>query len=436
MKTHEPPTCGMLTSSPPSPPSCSSIYPIGTVVSDTLPTSPATSNDAYSRTSALASSGKKDYKDPALDHPIDIFGTSPGQPANTNDSRVPPKHPAKMPARMPIRCRKLRQAVAEIETLNVKTDHSDTISPRSRRIASRTDHPLECDSPGRIPDAEDLDLENKIRSALRRRRPIPHSSASINKTVRFDPAIISLGSEKPIVKPDANSLACSESAIQKHESEPNDHGGSGLKESLQAILLLKKHERAKLRELLDSISKIEESPPNVQSATTGRGLNPRAPEFYGSVKPPHRSKAINDFGYSWQMMHVQPPPNRPTLPPIWMRASKPIDLLAQPVSFIAPTIRKSQPYRRRFPIVSPFPTTQDGHGREATPVGSDWNKSILEKFEAKYPLTGKVKAVMPEESKGRLAAAIQQRLEYLLMEERDKKGVKKIDQKENATLAT
>jgi hypothetical protein len=433
MKTREPPTCGMPTSSPPGSPSCGSIYSIGTVVSDTFQTIPATSDDAYPPTSALASPETKNYKNPALDHPIDIFGTSPGHSANTNGSQVTLKPLPKKPARMPIRCRKLRQAVAEIETLNEKMDYSHTISPRSRRVASRTDHPLECDSPRRIPDAEDLDLENKIRSALRRRRPIPHSNASINKTVRFDPAIISLGSEKPIVNADGKSLAYSELAIQKHRSEPDEHGGSGLKESLQAILLLKKHERAKLRELLDSISKIEESPPNVQSVTTGKRLNPRAPEFYGTVKPLNCPEDPDDFGNSWSMIPTYPL-YRPTLPPIWMLSSKPIDSLPRPVFPIPPAIQTFQPYLGRFPIVSPLPTTQDGHGREATLVGSDWNKSILEKFEAKYPLTGKVKAVMPGESKGRLAAAIQQRLEYLLMEERDKKGMKKADQKENATL--
>jgi hypothetical protein len=39
-------------------------------------------------------------------------------------------------------------------------------------------------------------------------------------------------------------------------------------------------------------------------------------------------------------------------------------------------------------------------------------------------LTGKLKAATPSEAKGRLAAAIQQRLEYLLLQEKEKKALR------------
>jgi hypothetical protein len=65
---------------------------------------------------------------------------------------------------------------------------------------------------------------------------------------------------------------------------------------------------------------------------------------------------------------------------------------------------------------------EGGHGREAKAVDPAWAKSILEKFAAKHPLTGTLKPAPLGLAEGRQAAAIQQRLEYLLLQKKDKKA--------------
>lgn len=62
----------------------------------------------------------------------------------------------------------------------------------------------------------------------------------------------------------------------------------------------------------------------------------------------------------------------------------------------------------------------DGPGREAHVVA--WGNLILESFQQKYPLTGVHRAEPPAPIKSTHAATIQQRLEYLLMEQKEKQA--------------
>ena len=60
----------------------------------------------------------------------------------------------------------------------------------------------------------------------------------------------------------------------------------------------------------------------------------------------------------------------------------------------------------------------NGPGREAQVV--PWGNFILERFQKRYPGTGIQRAAAPAPIKNTHAATIQQRLEYLLMEQKEK----------------
>jgi hypothetical protein len=108
-----------------------------------------------------------------------------------------------------------------------------------------------------------------------------------------------------------------------------------------------------------------------------------------------------------------------SLPPVW-----------SPRSFVQPgsTTQKDQLDKPRLSIVHANSVIdiqhgEDGNCREAKALDPDWAKSVLETFTAKYPMTGKVRTETVLEKKSRLAAAIQLRLEVLLMQEREKKAI-------------
>jgi hypothetical protein len=342
----------------------------------------------------------------------------------------------------------------------------------------------------------------------------------IHKSVRFDPAIISLGPEKRDVKSksavERSPALHSEATIRDHTAKTDEKGVSKLIESIKTILALERHDRGRLQILLDALNSIENNVSKVHAtSTTEKSLNPHAPEFCSSLRSPPRE--IRDSVTTGSCtLPATPTPKRASLPPAWMQpyncvpglnymadpidcigpaAQEPrqawtsnhnpeIDLLTQPIyqqerppiwvqnpqiapNFLdlplfhaAPMIQALQPARsiecktsthlldeplvdsvpvifqpppgrKSIPIIDPSPNTDCGHGREAKAVDTRLGKRILEKFAAKYPLTGKLKAAPAADSKGRFAAAIQQRLEYLLMQEREKKALRPCAGKEN-----
>jgi hypothetical protein len=578
MSGHKIPAVDMLTSSPPGSPPWASRYPVGSVLANAIRSSNAiadaylsdasrsrsTSPDCHTQSSYTQDSGGGFHGDDgsrgsgenhytpgsegqAADHPVDIFGTSPRDPANANYTetalhgndkfkrralRVPKQRQISesltekleslgLSRRVSVR----RTGVAETESSNGRPNTLHIRSTHSRRVVSQTDHPLECDttlkiegantesssgrahalrtllprcprnartiyslqcdtpaecqdaldrrpgpetskgikinrtstprflrlasqndyferqSPMKILDAEDLDLENRIRSALRQHEPKSHADTSSHKSVRFDPAIISLGSERRIAKSESVIPApthhyepklprCgSNTNEQTEEPRPNsslqtiEKKESRLENSVHTILSLKKHERAHLRELLELLSMAEDSPPIAHSVSpTKKSLNPLAPEFQRSLKTPHDPFELW-CEHTWSTLPVHPNHQRPRLPPIWIHTPKPMVLLAQPVVPVVATFERPQPMRTPNPIVKPEAMVDDGNGRETKVIAPHWANSIMEKFVAKYPLTGTVKAAAPVDSKKRHAAAIQQRLEYLLMQEREKKAI-------------
>lgn len=355
-----------------------------------------------------------DHESLLADHPVDIFGMNPARSGKVYKSADTPEdnHSGRMNgSRIALKSRTNKpHLVVQIPKPVAESISTSENSIRTRRFASHTDHPLKCHIPVRVQDADDLDLENKIRSALSR-RPILPSRSTAHKSVRWadpcDPAIVSCGPKaEPLI-----SNAEPEPAIQKD--------GSPLKNCVKTIVSLKRHDRLKLRELLDALSRIEEANSSIahpETTSEKPRLDPRAPKFTSSLREAHTRSENLKACDTWSASYAP----KPKLPLIWMRTSQ-HPLIVDPV----PTIPGVRPYKP-IPIVSRNATIpQDGHGREAKVLDPEWAESILEKFVARYPLTGKLKAAAPAGTKGRLAATIQQRLEYLLMENREKKGVEK-----------
>ncbi|RDL39067.1 uncharacterized protein BP5553_03407 [Venustampulla echinocandica] len=121
--------------------------------------------------------------------------------------------------------------------------------------------------------------------------------------------------------------------------------------------------------------------------------------------------------YGFQISHQQP---------IWFNT-----LGFQPRPLLTP---QSPPIFHRLPIrarrikgplvdVSPqFIPPEEGSGRtaHANTIDESWGQYLLDKFTAKYPKTGKMKGPTSAPGKMRQAAAIQQQLEFLLYQEKEK----------------
>ena len=415
-----------LISRAPGSPSWESRFSIGAVLSEIPQPNAATAGHVHRKPTPIPSPGTN-YRDSAPNDPIDIFGTSLSPPAQTSGSRIPlpQKRAGNKPACQALHCPKLRQTIGDSESLKKQLASLGILSSSSRRHAARTDYPLECDTP-HVDDAEGLDLERKIRSALRRRKPIPSFDSPSHKSVRFDPAVIALGSEKPMVKPvpaiersqrPPKRTLRNEVSGRHVEKEPN------LEEHLQTMLTLKKHERVQVQEFLGLLSKFDDARPAVNSAPRStRSLNPRAPEFDGSSCSSNTSNNVDHGHIGWAMLPFQQNQTGPNLPLEWRQTTQPINLLTAP---IAPVLPRPVPYRRPVPIVLPAPITDGGHGREAKVdvVGPVCGRAILENFRVDFPLTGRRKPAPLPDHKRRLASNIQQRLECLIMEERERKGL-------------
>jgi hypothetical protein len=400
------------TSSPPGSRTWGCRYPVGSVLFDTP--SPGTQEDTAKNEKLWRNTVSPSFrasKDNSSIFPndlngrvsqglLDIFGNNP----DTRDAPYPNRSVKMNDLRLAVRSRTKKTRIPNLvpppKRLPIaerKSTNENEGLPEGRR-SSRTDHPLKSFKPFEqinTGDAEDLDLENKIRSALshRTRRSSPEKPTA--KSVRWDPAIIPHS-------PESTRFVGSKPAIQKgHEIALIQ--GMGLRDCLQTILSLKKNDRHKLCGFLDALAQIDGDNPNVQagSTTEGKGkgpLNPKAPEFrtISPVRHHIHPENLNDQN-------------------AWFTLDTPgTSLPIQPVGrLFVQNMRMNDIHQG-----------DDGQGREAKSIDPTWANSILEKFTTKYPLTGKLKAATPSEAKGRLAAAIQQRLEYLLLQEKEKKALR------------
>ena len=433
MEEREPPLDKMRTSSSPGSRSWVSMYTSGSVRSESLEPTMASEDDAYPPLSPKHSSEIMDSRQPVQVHPIDIFSNSHGHSAPVNDFGSAQRISTNKPTLKVLHCPKLRQTVGDSKLLITKLESLGILSTRSRRLASRTDHPINYDAAVHA-NKEGLNHKNKIRSSFCRWKPTQSFDDQEHKAVSFDPAIIFSGSEKPIVTPKPafeKSIQPLQPTAQKSDSGRFGARRDQLRESFQSVLLWKKHDRVKLQEFLDLLNRIEESSPFIDSPLqTVRRLNPRAPEFDGSSCASSCSNKDNDGHPKLCKLPVFTRANRPSLPLISQRKAQPSNRLAKSA---VPTFPRFPPYHTLLQNIPLQLTTDDGHGREAVVdlVDPAWGNSVLENFRARYPLTGKLKASPPAKSNGRLAATIQQRLEYILMEKRERNGLARNFQEEN-----
>ncbi|KAF4631303.1 hypothetical protein G7Y89_g6834 [Cudoniella acicularis] len=192
-------------------------------------------------------------------------------------------------------------------------------------------------------------------------------------------------------------------------------------------------------------------------------FNPPAPEDMPPGSPVIPAPIIEDFRTNLSGIHA-PPPSPALQMPLGL-PSLPIDLNQQvwlpfpmfpnpyglqnlpqqaiwinPLGFETPTLFNPYappplPATRRLPpkpkaakgpivdVAADFIPPEVGHGRVAQAIDQTWGKSLLNTFSAKYPQTGKAKGSTTAPGQMRQAAAIQQQLEFLIYQEKEKKAL-------------
>ena len=131
------------------------------------------------------------------------------------------------------------------------------------------------------------------------------------------------------------------------------------------------------------------------------------------IPPPCGMENLPQFGYWVNPFGFQTP--QPALQPP-----------SEPAASRAPSTISRRPFKPkggRGPMVDVGPEflpSEEEPGREARAIESGWAKSLLAKFQEKYPQTGKVKAGPLAPGNMRQAAAIQQRLEFILYQQKER----------------
>jgi hypothetical protein len=94
-------------------------------------------------------------------------------------------------------------------------------------------------------------------------------------------------------------------------------------------------------------------------------------------------------------------------------------------SIRVPTVPQSlrrEPVDAQAPL-PPDPFSDAEKGREASVLEREWAERMLGKFSEKYPMTGTVKSASQGSFGGQFAADLQQRLEYLIMQDKETKAL-------------
>jgi hypothetical protein len=246
---------------------------------------------------------------------------------------------------------------------------------------------------------------------------------SVNETIQWDPAIVETG---PIVKQQQSASI----NVLEPLSKDIDLIGSGdadvcaLVQTLKSLNKLGKHERLVLMRALRNViedkmetvstKKVSDSPTKEFGAVKGRStMNPGVPGFKSSTV--RRSSEVS---------------LKENNPPVLM----PYPSSAKPLQ--ASKSASSHPPRQRVMCDDP-----NAFGREVDSFESWYADQQLATFMKKYPLTGKKagetakkppakkRVVLPSTVGGpvevRHAAAIQQRLEFLLFKDKEKKALER-----------
>jgi len=130
--------------------------------------------------------------------------------------------------------------------------------------------------------------------------------------------------------------------------------------------------------------------------------------------PPCGLNNLPQFGYWVNPFGFQTPQPAPQPPP-------------QPAASRAPSTISRRPFKPKgggkgpmIDVGPEFLPSEEEPGRVARAIESGWAKSLLVKFREKYPQTGTVKAGPSAPGKMRQAAAIQQRLEFILYHQKER----------------
>lgn len=168
-------------------------------------------------------------------------------------------------------------------------------------------------------------------------------------------------------------------------------------------------------------------PPGFPSEAVPRFPMP-FPQLPPNPPPIHPGKAPQTI---WLPMQVPPPYGLNNLPPLayWvnpvtLQTPQPTPQLAASHPYSTLPRRPFKPKGGRGPTVDVGPEflpSQEEQGREAQAIEPGWAKTLLNKFQEKYPQTGRIKAEIAARDRMQHAAYIQQRLEFLLYSEKEKK---------------
>jgi hypothetical protein len=139
------------------------------------------------------------------------------------------------------------------------------------------------------------------------------------------------------------------------------------------------------------------------------------------IPPPCGLNNLPQFGYWVNPFGFQTPQPAPQPPP-----QPAVSHTVQPAARGSPSTISRHPFKPkggRGPMVDVGPEflpSEEEPGRVARAIESGWAKSLLAKFKEKYPQTGTVKAGPLAPGKMRQAAAIQQRLEFILYHQKER----------------
>ncbi|KAH6682988.1 hypothetical protein B0J14DRAFT_135805 [Halenospora varia] len=149
--------------------------------------------------------------------------------------------------------------------------------------------------------------------------------------------------------------------------------------------------------------------PNPPIDPNGRDWQPLATPYglllsgsYSLQGLPQQAIWLNPFGFETPSLYDQWVPRRP----------------------LANRYPAKKPKAANGPLVdvTGFVPPEFGHGRVAQAIDHTWSRNLLDTFSTKYPQTGKAQENMPAPSQMRQAAAIQQQLEFLIYQEKEKKA--------------
>ena len=279
------------------------------------------------------------------------------------------------------------------------------------------------------------------------------------KSVKWDPSIVVFGPASSKTLPGTEKIVKSLQAITESVSMITKQADE-LEDYVNTVVGWSKPERQKIQKLLDALRELDSEvgkpvsenasskPKATSTNASSKPLNPCAPVFRDFTTV--RSQVSKQKSCLLQELSTLTiPRRRPRTPlddphcdlqsPIRTRTSIPHPIRTpvtqqfsmNPLGSFIPNAAKLQLHAEPTGQVGlPAIPSEDEHGRVAQAIDPDWANSILEKFIAKYPLTGKLKAGPRATPQGRHAAMLQQSIEFLLMKEKEKKAFAEMSVKE------